>query len=115
MVQYVPKEDPLGLLKLVTDEYCARILAACHSKPRSALELSERFGIPIAASYRRIRELEQHDLLECALELPSTRGKPMKLYRSKLTNMYVFFENGKLRVRFDRETEGDWETIEFFR
>ena len=48
--------------QLITDKYSVRILVGTTKKPKSAIELSEKFGIPIAACYRKIRELERSGL-----------------------------------------------------
>src|SRR5439155_1742907 len=41
--------DPLEASRLVTDEYSAKILVATFKKPKSAIDLSREYGIPIAA------------------------------------------------------------------
>ena len=41
--------DPLEASRLVTDEYSAKILVATFKRPRSAIDLSREYGIPIAA------------------------------------------------------------------
>src|SRR5947208_3337455 len=58
--------EPLQLSQTVMDEYSARILMGTFERPVSALELSRRFGIPIAACYRRIKELEGVGAVPCA-------------------------------------------------
>jgi len=50
--------NPIEASKIITDEYSAKILVATYKKPKSALELSHRFGIPIAACYRRMVPLK---------------------------------------------------------
>ena len=41
--------------RLLTDEYAERILVATQDVPRSVQEISDRYDIPIAACYRKIR------------------------------------------------------------
>jgi len=50
--------DALQVTQTIMDEYSARILLGTFDRPASAIELGRRFGIPIAACYRRIKELE---------------------------------------------------------
>ena len=57
--------DPLEASRLITDEYAARILVATFKKPKSAIDLSREYGIPIAATYRRIHMLEKAGLIKC--------------------------------------------------
>src|SRR2546428_724275 len=106
--------DPLEASRLVTDEYSAKILVATFKKPKSAIDLSREYGIPIAACYRRIHSLERAGLIRCTERALTQKGKRISLYMSQLKNAYIFFENGRLRVRFQLATGitkdfgGDW-------
>ena len=51
--------------KLLTEEYSAKILLALMGRPKSALELSDKLDIPIAACYRKINLLESAGLICC--------------------------------------------------
>ncbi len=110
--------DPLEASRLVTDEYSAKILVATFKKPRSAIELSREYGIPIAACYRRIHALERAGLIRCTERALTQKGKRISLYMSQLKNAYIFFENGRLRVRFQLATGitkdfgGDWKAVD---
>ncbi len=110
--------DPLAASRLITDEYSAKILVATFKKPRSAIELSREYGIPIAACYRRIHALEKAGLINCVERALTQKGKRISLYMSQLKNAYIFFENGRLRVRFQLATGitkdfgGDWKAVE---
>lgn len=91
--------EPLRVSQTVMDEYSARILLGTSERAASALELSHRFGIPIAACYRRIRQLETMGLVFCEKALPSRNGKGLQLFRSRLQSVRVALEEGKLRAR----------------
>ncbi len=91
--------DSMEASKLLTDNYSARILAATMYQPRSAQEISAKYGIPIAACYRRIKQLEDSGLLECTERRLNQKGKRVSLYISRLKNAYIFFEAGKIRVK----------------
>ncbi len=99
------------------DTYAAKILVACARKPKHALELSRRLDIPIAACYRRIHVLEKSGLLRPVDRALTQQGKRIALYQSQLKNAYIFFEGGKLRVRFQMITGqvedfgGEWKEI----
>ena len=93
--------DPIEVSKTITDEYCAKILIATYQKPKSAIELSNKFEIPIAACYRRIHSLEALGLIRCVDSVLTKKGKHIKVYKSQLKSAYIFFERGKLRVRFE--------------
>src|SRR5438093_13214082 len=98
--------EPLQLSQTVMDEYSARILMGTFERPVSALELSRRFGIPIAACYRRIKELEGLGVVYCEQELPSRTGKGLQLFRSRLKSDRIGLEDGNLRARLTAGARG---------
>lgn len=110
--------DPLEASRLVTDEYSAKILVATFRRPRSAIDMSREYGIPIAACYRRIHALEEAGLLRCVERALTQKGKRISLYSSQLKNAYIFFEGGRLRVRFQlangqtQDFGGDWRAVD---
>jgi DNA-binding Lrp family transcriptional regulator len=93
--------EPLQMSQAVMDEYAARILLGTFERSASAVELSRRFGIPIAACYRRIKELESLGLVFCERELPSRNGKGLQMFRSRLKSVRVSLEDGNLRARVE--------------
>lgn len=109
--------DPIEASRLIMDTYAAKILVACSRKPKHALELSAKLSIPIAACYRRIHVLEKAGLLKPVERALTQQGKRIVLYLSQLRNAYIFFEGGKLRVRFQMVTGqiqdfgGEWKEI----
>src|SRR5438046_9089349 len=113
--------SPLEASQLLTDEYSAKILLATYKRKSSAQEISQRYGIPIAACYRKIRTLEEVGLIQCVDRILTQKGKRKNLYTSCLRNAYIFFENGKLRARFQLATGvvqdfgGDWNGLDLLR
>lgn len=104
--------EPLRVSQTVMDEYSARILLGTFERPASALELSHRFGIPIAACYRRIRQLQDLGLVFCERELPSRNGKGLQLFRSRLKSIRVALEEGKLFTRIVLDASGEPQATE---
>ncbi|TET91359.1 MAG: ArsR family transcriptional regulator [Methanomassiliicoccales archaeon] len=92
--------DPLEAARLITDEYSSKILLATFKKPRSVVELSSEYGIPIAACYRRLHTLERVGLVKCVEQTSTEMGKRRNLYQSQLEDAHIFLENGELNVRF---------------
>lgn len=121
----IPSENggmnPLQASQLLTDEYSAKILLATYKRRISAQEISQRYGIPIAACYRKIRTLEEAGLIQCVDRILTQKGKRKNLYTSCLKNAYIFFENGRLRARFQLATGvvkdfgGDWTGVDLLR
>jgi len=109
------KEDLLGKSRLLTDEYAVKILMATVRSPRSAQQISEQFGIPIAACYRRIRDLEVAGLIRCTERRLSRQGKRVCFYQSRVRTAALQYENGRLKVRFTMLDEGpdnDWQDVD---
>jgi predicted ArsR family transcriptional regulator len=84
---------------VVTDRYSSRIIFATGLRAKSAQDLSEQCGIPIAACYRRIKALEEIGVLECKERFLNRRGKWVRLYQSGVKGMDVSFEDGRMKVR----------------
>jgi DNA-binding Lrp family transcriptional regulator len=93
--------EPLQLSQTVMDEYAVRILMGTIDRPASALQLSRQFGIPIAACYRRIKELEGLGLVVCEAALPSRNGRGLQLFRSRVKSVRISLEDGNLRARVE--------------
>src|SRR2546428_4340573 len=96
----------LQVSQTIMDEYSARILLGTFDHPVSALDISRRFAIPIAACYRRIKELEGLGLVYVEAALPSRNSKGLQLYRSRLRSVRIAFEDGKLRARVELGRDG---------
>jgi predicted transcriptional regulator len=89
--------------RLLTEEYTAKILMATMGRPKSAFELSEALGIPIAACYRKIRVLEDAGLIYCCERRLTQSGKRMSMYRSMVRNANITFERNRIRARMEME------------
>jgi predicted ArsR family transcriptional regulator len=87
--------------RLLTEEYSAKILLATMGRPKSAFELSEKLGIPIAACYRKIRSLEDAGLLICSERRLTQAGKRISLYKARVRNAQIVFEKNKIRAKLE--------------
>src|SRR2546428_9378855 len=85
---------------------------------KSAIAPSGECAFRIAACSRRIHALERAGLIRCTERALTQKGKRISLYMSQLKNAYIFFENGRLRVRFQlatgitRDFGGDWRAVD---
>ncbi|MGM0371326.1 MAG: ArsR/SmtB family transcription factor [Halobacteriota archaeon] len=96
--------EPEAVLRVLGNKYNAQILRATHT-PKSAQDLSEELDIPIATSYRRIEELQDHDLLALEGQEFSDEGRRTKVYRRKIDEISVSFGNGDCELDLTRRTE----------
>ncbi|MFH0816567.1 MAG: winged helix-turn-helix domain-containing protein [Methanobacteriota archaeon] len=86
--------------KFVSDVDVEKILLGTYEREMTVRELSEAYGIPIATCYRKVRALEDHGLLSEAKAIMGRDGKIHKFYRANMENAYVYYEDGKAKVRF---------------
>jgi len=80
------------VLQTLGNKYSAEILDAT-DEARSAQELSDELGIPIATCYRRIDELTEHDLLELHDNILSDDRRRIKVYRRSVDSVSIDFED----------------------
>jgi hypothetical protein len=92
--------DLLAASQLLTDPYAVKILVATVRLPKCAQDISSQFGIPIAACYRRIRDLEGAGLVLCTERKLTKNQKRVNYYVSMVKSATVFYEEGKLKVKF---------------
>ncbi len=100
---------PIGafaVIRTVLDGYAFRILMATHEAECSAFDLSRRFGIPIVACYRRLRELEELGVIIPSSTTMETAGHPIRLFRSHLRSARIQFEDGKLWAKIELASPG---------
>jgi predicted transcriptional regulator len=87
--------------RLLTEEYSAKILLATMGKAKSAFELSEKLGIPIAACYRKINLLESAGLIYCDERKLTRAGKRINLYKARVKNAQILFERNKIKAKIE--------------
>ena len=84
-------------VELLTDEYAKHILVGCYQESMSAQHISWKYNIPIAATYRRLKELERVGLIEEVDEV--TRSNEAAKYKTALERAELVFEDGKFFVK----------------
>jgi DNA-binding Lrp family transcriptional regulator len=91
------------LVRTLGSKYSAEILGAT-AEPRSAQELSNRLGVPIATCYRRIEELTEAGLLELEDSVLSEDHRRVDVYRRGVDELTVVFGDGQFEVEVERRT-----------
>ena len=92
------------LSKLLIDEYSAKILTYARDRPRTVQDMCARLGIPLTLGYRRVNTLLSEGLLICEGKTLTQRGKWTKLYVSQVRRAQIFFDEGKVRLKFELRT-----------
>lgn len=96
--------NALQMSKLIIDEYSVKILSYAKDKPRSVLEMCDVLGIPMTLGYRRVNILTELGLMVCHGRVLTQNGKWMKIYISRVNRAFIYFENGKLRMKVELKT-----------
>ena len=77
-----------------------KIILGTYGRARSAIEISQIYGIPIAICFKKVRKLNEMGLLE-ATEVRYTPRGEIVYYQASIQDAYVFYDSGRLKVRFE--------------
>ena len=83
------------------DDEFEKIILSTYNIPRTPHQISDLFGIPIARCFEKVKKLEKMGVLNSKGKVLTKNGKQVSVYQSNLEDMYVFLDNGKIRVRFE--------------
>ncbi|MDZ7688351.1 MAG: helix-turn-helix domain-containing protein [Halobacteriales archaeon] len=97
--------DPVTVLDCLGDEYSVRILSALSDRAMSAKGISEELDIPIATVYRRIETLDEAGLIEYEGKALTDDDKRVKVYRSYIDELRVFFEPDEPQVEMKKYSD----------
>ena len=88
------------MAKVLGDMSSRVILEAVHRRARTAQEISQDYGIPIAVCFRRIKALEGMALLQRDSQIFTQRGKRRWTYISNVHSVDLMFNEGNLKVSY---------------
>ncbi len=94
------ENEIIDATKILMDIDNEKILLGTYSQARSAIEINQIYGIPVATCFKKMKALERTGLLKVD-EIRYTGQRPEPIYRANLQNAYVFYDSGKLKVRFE--------------
>lgn len=80
------------------DDHALRILIALHQEVLTAQEVSQRYRIPIAPCYRRIRRLLSLGLISEAGYVTEGRRRPAHLYKSEVNRFQIVYGSGEMTL-----------------
>ena len=80
------------------DAHALRILIALHQETLTAQEISQRYKIPIAPCYRRIRRLLSLELVSEAGYVTEGRRRPARLYKSEVERFTIAYGSGEMTL-----------------
>ncbi len=80
------------------DDHALRILIALHQEKLTAQEIANRYRVPIAACYRRVRRLASLGLISEAGFVTEGRRRPARLYKSEVDRFQITYGSGKMHL-----------------
>lgn len=96
--------DPKEVFDLLADEYARNILAHADRKPMSARELADACDAHHSTIYRRIEQLQSHDLLDEELRIDPD-GHHSTVYQTALEGVDIHLENGEYQIQLRIERD----------
>lgn len=95
-------DNDIILLKLLSDDTCYSIMSLTSKKEYSTLNLSNELKIPISTIYRKLKLLENAELLQVVRTLVDRAGNQEDYYRCIVDKATVKFSKGKITVKIQR-------------
>ena len=90
--------NEIAFIQLLADEYSRAIMARTSIKEYSALQLSRELNIPSTTVYRKLKILEDADLIQNVKTLIDHAGNEEKYYRCIIWEATVKFKGGDVLV-----------------
>ena len=94
------KTISIDATELLMDTDMEKILIGTYNMSKNASELSEKYGIPIAVCFRKIKILKNRGLVRVVETVKGDNGKAVEYLTANLENAYVFYDSGRVKVRF---------------
>jgi len=93
------------------DDHALRILIALHQEKLTAQEIANRYRVPIAACYRRVRRLASLGLISEAGFVTEGRRRPARLYKSEVDRFNITYGSGKMHLHLILRNGTDVATV----
>jgi predicted transcriptional regulator len=97
------EQSPAELFRLLDDEYARAILTKTSKRPMSAQTLSTECDASLPTIYRRLKDLEGHNLVKKQTR-PDPDGNHHAIYEAVIEHIEVKIHDGTIDVQV---TEGD--------
>jgi len=96
---------PVKAIELVGDPVVMKILVATSDRNMSVAELAPLVGLSQATAYRKVDSLLKKGLLRSMGRKLTQSGKRQTVFRASIKGLQISFDGGKLRMRFDLESD----------
>jgi predicted transcriptional regulator len=91
-----------GFIEFLADECSSRILELTSRKECSAVQLSHELNMPISTVYKKLRLLEEAEVIQNVKTLIDRAGNHEKYYRCIVHDATVNFRDGEISMSFEK-------------
>ncbi|MDE1725747.1 MAG: winged helix-turn-helix transcriptional regulator [Thaumarchaeota archaeon] len=92
------------ILSVLADEYSRKILSILTKNELNAQEISDALGIPTSTTYRKIKNLENLDLVKKTKVIRTLEGLDERYYKSLVSGIDVQFKDGQVSCKIEKFT-----------
>ena len=92
------------ILSVLADEYSRKILSILTKNELNAQEISNQLGIPTSTTYRKIKNLENLDLVKKTKVIRTLEGLDESYYKSLVSGIDVKFKDGEISCKIEKFT-----------
>jgi predicted transcriptional regulator len=108
LIKMNPKtSDESVFIRLLADDCSRAIMALTSIMEYSATQLSRELGIPATTVYRKLKHLEEANLIQNVKTLIDRSGNEEKFYRCVIQEAIVSFDEGKVLISIRRSDYKD--------
>jgi predicted transcriptional regulator len=97
-VKQTRTENSGVFIECLADECCTGILELTSRNDYSAMRLSQELNMPSSTVYKKLKRLEDADIVQNVKTLIDRAGNREKYYRCTIQDATVNFDNGKVSV-----------------
>ncbi len=95
------------IIDLLANNYSKAILSLTSKKECSASQISQELDIPLATVYRKLKLLEEAELIQHAKTIINIFGNEEKFYQCILLEVKIVINDGKFSVELKKEDSSD--------
>lgn len=92
------------ILSILGDEYSRKILSILSKNEMSAQEISDNLGIPSSTTYRKIKNLENLELVKRTKVVRTLEGLDESYYKSTVAGIDIKFKDGEISYKIEKFT-----------
>lgn len=90
------------IISVLADKYGREIISLLTTNELSAQQMSTRLDIPVSTTYRKIKSLEDLNLIKKTKVIRTHEGLNESYYKSMVSEINIKFKDGKISYQIER-------------